>query len=205
MRDAANIATVAALRPDYLGFIEYTASPRFVGPDFRVPEGIPAGIKRVGVFVDEGFDRIVARAVASGYESVQLHGDESPALCAQLRASGLGVIKVFRIDDTFDFATTGPYKAVADVFLFDARGLQPGGNGIRFNLKTLNRYDQEIPFFLSGGLHPDRLPEDIRNLADMNLHGVDMNSGVEQSPGMKDPVRVAASIRCVRNEQENTR
>lgn len=205
MRDAANIATVAALRPDYLGFIEYAASPRFVGTDFRIPQGIPENIKRVGVFVNESYDGIVTRSAASGYGSVQLHGDESPALCAQLQAAGLGVIKVFRIDDTFDFATTVPYKAVADVFLFDARGLQPGGNGIRFNLNTLNRYDQEIPFFLSGGLHPGTLPEDIRNLSDMNLHGVDMNSGVEQSPGMKDPVRVAASIRYVRNEEENTR
>ncbi|MGC3946643.1 MAG: phosphoribosylanthranilate isomerase [Chryseolinea sp.] len=196
MRESANILAVADLRPDYLGFIEYHASPRFVGKEFVAPV-LPSGISRVGVFVNETIDHVLSRSGVSGYDTVQLHGDESPDFAAKLRDSGLKVIKVFRVDDAFDFSDTKPYEGKVDQLLFDARGRQPGGNGIRFNPLILERYNQNIPFFLSGGLQPETLKVDIADLTAMNLYGVDLNSGVEIGPGLKDIARVEASIRHV--------
>jgi phosphoribosylanthranilate isomerase len=199
MRDRANIGAVAALRPDYLGFIEYARSPRFVGQGFSVPGGLPKEISRVGVFVDESLSGVRQRSAHAGYDTVQLHGVESPEFCARIRDSGLRVIKVFRVDAGFDFSQTAPYSAHVDLFLFDALGRQPGGNGIRYDWQVLKRYDQTVPFFLSGGLRPEGLAEDLANLTDMNLYGVDLNSGVETAPGMKDLEKVSASIRFVRD------
>ena len=196
MREAANILDVAASRPDYLGFIEYPSSPRFVGNDFRAPELQP-GISRVGVFVNESFERIQKRAEQAGYDTIQLHGDESPDFAARLRDEGLNVIKVFRVDDQFDFNDTKAFVGRVDQLLFDARGKNPGGNGIRFNPLILQRYDQEVPFFLSGGLQPDSLKEDIAGLFRMNLYGVDLNSGVEITPGLKDITKVRLSVQRV--------
>jgi phosphoribosylanthranilate isomerase len=193
MREPANIRSVAALHPDYLGFIEYKPSPRFVGNGFRVPL-MSANIARVGVFVDETFERILVRVAESGYDAIQLHGHESPDFAARLRDKGLQVIKVFRIDEAFDFGETNAFVHSADYFLFDARGKHPGGNGIQFDAQILKRYDQRVPFFLSGGLRPETLEDDLAGLKNMNLYGVDLNSGVEQAPGLKDPERVKASI-----------
>lgn len=204
MRDLDNIRTVAALRPDFLGFIEYSRSPRFVGEGFRTPE-LATSISRVGVFVNESVEVIEQRMAASGYDTVQLHGDETPDFCAQLRDGGFRVVKVFRVDDEFDFDETKKYRNKADLFLFDARGRQPGGNGIRFDPRNLRRYDQQIPFFLSGGLQPETLVEDITGLSGMNLYGVDLNSGVEQGPGFKDPDRVLACIRYVESVNQSRR
>jgi len=202
MRDAANIHAVARHQPDYLGFIEYPRSPRFVGADFVVPTGLSTDIVKTGVFVDERLPDMLQRARDAGYDAIQLHGAESPAFCADVRQAGLRVIKVFRVDSDFDFSATGPFVDVADVFLFDARGLHPGGNGIRFDWRVLTKYDQKVPFFLSGGLGPTSLAVDIGNLNGMNLYGVDLNSGVESAPGMKDIDKVEASIQTVRSMQE---
>lgn len=197
MRDAANIGAVSALSPDYMGFIEYAPSPRFVGERFVVPENVPRAIGRVGVFVDASYEAIVQRAAGSGYDVVQLHGDESPELCSRLSDAGLRVIKVFRVDDAFDFNDTRPFRDTADVFLFDARGRMYGGNGVRFNWKVLQRYDQAVPFLLSGGLRVEAL-QDIEELSDMNLYGFDLNSGVELAPGVKDTDRVRAFMERIR-------
>lgn len=198
MRDHANIAAVAALGPDLLGFIEYARSPRFVGTEFKIPGGIPPSISRVGVFVDETPATLLRRAADAGYDTVQLHGTESPETCSLIRDAGLRVIKVFRVDTEFDFAQTKRYAASVDLFLFDALGRHPGGNGIRFDWKVLWRYDQQVPFFLSGGLQPLQLEEDLSNLRDMNLYGVDLNSGVESAPAIKDSTKVSEAIRFTR-------
>lgn len=197
MREMDNILSVAALRPDHIGFIEYPSSPRFVGSEFISPE-LPSMISRVGVFVNETIEVIRKRSSVSGYDTVQLHGGESPDFADRLRDAGLKVIKVFRVDDAFDFSETRPYIGKIDQLLFDARGRQPGGNGIKFNPLILERYDQQIPFFLSGGLQPETLVDDIHGLTKMNLYGVDLNSGVEIAPGLKDVSKVEASIRSVK-------
>ncbi len=185
MRDAENIAAVASLCPQYLGFIFYPKSPRFVGESFDISANLPASIKRVGVFVNESNAVIIAKSKSLKLDLVQLHGNESPEICDELKATGLGVIKVFSIDEDFDFELTKPYRDVVDYFLFDTKGKYYGGNATTFNWQVLEKYDQKIPFFLSGGLSPENVNA-LGDIVKMNIHALDLNSGVEISPGLKD-------------------
>lgn len=189
MRDPDNIEMVASLGPDYLGFIFYPESPRFVGENFSLRASIPDTITPVGVFVNESTPAILARAKATGFEFVQLHGKETVRQCLELKNEGLHIIKVFSVDDTFDFALTQPYKKVVDFVLFDTKGKYYGGNAQPFNWDILSRYDQEIPFFLSGGLSSGNVGA-LDNVLDMNLHALDLNSGVEISPGEKSREKI---------------
>ena len=190
MRDPGNIAEVSRLHPDFLGFIFYRPSPRFVGEDFKMPQ-LPSNIRRVGVFVNETNSVIMQKVEAHSLNFVQLHGDEGVEQCRELKAKGVGVIKVFSVDDDTDFAITHPYRGAVDYFLFDTKGKLYGGNAVRFNWDVLSRYDQSVPFFISGGIAPDHMGE-IKKLKDMNLLAVDVNSGVELRPGFKDPDRIQA-------------
>jgi phosphoribosylanthranilate isomerase len=92
---------------------------------------------------------------------------------------------VFAVDDEMDFSCTKPYRDTCDFFLFDTKGKYYGGNARTFNWTILTKYDQQIPFFLSGGIGPDNVME-VNELKGMNLHAIDINSGVEISPGVKD-------------------
>jgi phosphoribosylanthranilate isomerase len=191
MREKVNIMEVARAHPDYMGFIFFRRSPRFVGDSFQIPPDFPASITRVGVFVDEPQNNIEKMAHQHGLHLVQLHGSETPEVCSSLRASGLGVIKVFSLDNNFDFAGTKRYRDVTDFFLFDTKGKLQGGNGRAFDWKVLEKYDQQKPFFLSGGITPDNVNEGILR-AGLNIHAVDVNSGVEIMPAVKDPSRIKA-------------
>jgi phosphoribosylanthranilate isomerase len=189
MRDADNILRVASLRPQYLGFIFYTKSPRFVGDNFKIPSGMHSSIQRVGVFVNDSNETILEKSKYLGLDLIQLHGSETPLECEELKATGLGVIKVFSIDDDFDFDKTKAYKEVVDYFLFDTKGKHYGGNAKTFDWSILNQYDQEVPFFLSGGLSPANTSS-LGDILKMNIHALDLNSGVEISPGLKDPDKI---------------
>jgi phosphoribosylanthranilate isomerase len=185
MRDQENILSVASLSPDYMGFIFYSKSPRYVGEEFATPVAFPHSIKRVGVFVDENIDRLQEIVLRHDLDYVQLHGQESVELCKEMKLSGIGVIKVFSIDRDFDFAETLPFKPYVDFFLFDTKGKYRGGNAVAFDWKVLENYDQDVPFFLSGGISIENV-QGIKSLSQMNLHALDVNSGVEVSAGLKD-------------------
>jgi len=185
MRDADNILQVAALRPAYMGFIFYEKSPRFVGESFVLPADFPTDIKKVGVFVNAPAETMLTTAARVGLDALQLHGHESVEVCRQVKAAGLEVIKVFSVDDDFDFAGTQPYRAVADYFLFDTKGKLYGGNAQTFDWSVLGRYDQQVPFFLSGGLTPANVADALL-LEGLNVYALDVNSGVETAPGKKD-------------------
>lgn len=184
MRDADNIRMVATFKPDYMGFIFYPESPRFVGVDFKLPQGLPSSIQRVGVFVNEATEKISTTAKAIGLDAVQLHGNETVEQCEVLKESGLTLIKVFSVAYGFDFNVTKPYIPLVDYFLFDTKGKYYGGNATAFDWEILKRYDQEIPFFLSGGISPENL-EGVSSIKGLNLHALDINSGVEEKPGIK--------------------
>jgi phosphoribosylanthranilate isomerase len=198
MRDSSNIQEVEKLLPDYMGFIFYPPSPRYVGNDFQMPVGLNPAIHRVGVFVNEHRDRIIELSARHNLSHVQLHGDEPVAVCAQLKKEGLGVIKVFRIGPDFDFSVTLPYKEAVDYFLFDTKGKYYGGNARVFDWSILEEYDQEVPFFLSGGMTVGNI-QDAGRLKQMNLHALDLNSGVEDSPGIKNITLIEAVIRQINN------
>jgi phosphoribosylanthranilate isomerase len=185
MREMVNILGVALLQPDYMGFIFYEKSKRFVGSNFFIPTNFPSTTRRVGVFVNEKIDTILNLASKHKLDFVQLHGDETIEDCKTLKENKIGVIKVFLVDNDFDFDSTKPFQPYSDYFLFDTKSENYGGSGKSFDWNLLKKYDQQIPFFLSGGLSPYNI-QNMTEMKDMNLHAIDINSGVESAPGLKD-------------------
>ncbi|QHV95428.1 phosphoribosylanthranilate isomerase [Spirosoma endbachense] len=206
LRDAENLKEIAALGPDFVGFIFYDQSPRFVGDDLNeeVVKALPRSIRKVGVFVNASPDYILRSVKKYDFQYVQLHGNENPEYCRSLRNRGLSLIKAFRVDESFNFSMLNNYKAHCDFFLFDAKGDQPGGNGVTFDWSILKRYDNEKPFFISGGIGLDNLDQ-LAALKGLKLYGVDVNSQVEISPGIKDVAKVKELIARLRPiEEEET-
>lgn len=185
MRDPENIREVAAMSPQYMGFIFYKGSKRFVGNDFTIPDDTSIACKRVGVFVNQSIKEILSLANRHQLDFIQLHGKEAIEECRSIYDAGLGVIKSFGVGKGFDFSEVNRYKGFVDYFLFDAKGDGHGGNGVPFDWSALHGYDQDVPFFLSGGISPDHV-EEIKKLRGMNLHALDVNSKVEKRIGLKD-------------------
>ncbi len=196
MRKPSNIMEVAKLKPDYLGFIFYPKSPRYVDvyPDVK----IPSSIKKVGVFVNAAERDIWSRKVQFGLDVVQLHGDESPELCYLLKQLGVEVIKVFRVDEHFNFDITRRYTDYVDYFLFDTATKAYGGSGEKFNWSILKGYDNARPIFLSGGIGPDDAAS-VTNIQGLNLKAIDINSKFELEPGVKDVESLKKFITQVRS------
>jgi phosphoribosylanthranilate isomerase len=187
MRESENIQEVSRLKPDFMGFIFYRPSPRFVGDQFNPPA--TPGVDRVGVFVNETTDEILAKVSLHNLRYVQLHGSETVEQCAELKHHNVLIIKVFSVAHEIDFSLLKSYQAAVDFFLFDTKGKYFGGNASKFNWKLLEGYDVDTPFFLSGGIGPDDM-EAIASITHPKLYGIDVNSGVEVSPGLKDVSKV---------------
>jgi phosphoribosylanthranilate isomerase len=157
MKYPDNILEVGSLLPDYLGFIFWEKSARYF--DGTIPT-LPQSIKKIGVFVNASKEEIVAQVLKHDLQAVQLHGHESIAFCKELKntlADTIEIIKVFSVDDTFDFNQIEPFETVCDYFLFDTKGKLPGGNGTAFDWKVLEQYPSQKPFFLSGGIGLDEI------------------------------------------------
>jgi len=200
MREPHNIDEIVRLQPQWLGFIFYPKSARYVGSalDIDYMDSLPAAIKKVGVFVNEAAETIRDVVERHNLQAVQLHGEESPAVCQKLKAAGLIVLKAFSVDDTFDFDRLLPYEGTCDYYLFDTKGPQYGGNGTTFNWDILKKYAGNTPFFLSGGISPEHASE-IKKLDLPLLAGLDINSRFELRPGLKDIPKVTAFIKEIRN------
>jgi phosphoribosylanthranilate isomerase len=181
MKYPSNILETAQLQPDYLGLIFYEKSPRFFYGG--LPE-IAKSIQKVGVFVNATVEEILAKIKQYDLQLVQLHGNESTEFCHLLKHSNTTIIKVFAIDDTFDFKEILPYENVCDYFLFDTKGQNPGGNGTSFNWQLLQNYPSQKPFFLSGGIGLGDI-EKIKQLQ-LPIHAIDVNSKFETQPGLKN-------------------
>ena len=193
MRAPENIRALLELQPDFLGFIFYPRSARFVGEelDVNLLQHFPQNTRKVGVFVNAAQEAILAAVRRYGLEAVQLHGEESPELCRQLKEQGLLVFKAFSVDDDFDFEKLAAYESSCDFYLFDTKGRQYGGNGTTFNWEVLKRYRFQTPFFLSGGIDLEHA-EQIKTLSLPALKGIDINSRFETEPALKDVNKVAA-------------
>ena len=196
MRDKENIESLIALKPNFMGFIFYNKSKRLV-TDFPKVK-IPSTIKKVGVFVNETIEEVLNFVEKYQLDCIQLHGDESPEYCKKLLNSHLersrkinsdyvklGIIKAFSVDENFDFNTTKQYENCCNYFLFDTKGNDYGGNGIKFNWEILQKYKGNIPFLLSGGISAKDVNE-IKKINHPQLIGVDVNSGFEIKPALKD-------------------
>jgi phosphoribosylanthranilate isomerase len=186
MKYQDNITEVAALQPDFFGFIFHEKSPRNF--EDSIPE-LPNMIEKVGVFVDEKIEFISRQIEKHQLSIIQLHGHESPEMCKLLKSINLKVIKVFSIKDTFDFSVLTPYENVCDFFLFDTKGKLPGGNGYTFNWNVLKDYPSAKPFFLSGGIGLDQienLKEFLNSDASKHCYAIDVNSKFEINAGLKN-------------------
>ncbi|NLJ50265.1 MAG: phosphoribosylanthranilate isomerase [Candidatus Atribacteria bacterium] len=173
-----------------LGFIQVETSPRYVKPDLakKLISYLPNRILSIGVFQDHSIQTIKQIRDYCGFSMVQLHGNEEPTFCAQL---GRGIIRAFRIGQTIDWIQLGYYQSVTDYFLFDTFvDGKNGGTGQPFSwklLKGIERFGK--PFLVSGGLSPDNISKCLGTIAPF---GIDVNSGVESSPGKKDSRKVQA-------------
>jgi len=198
LRDAENIKAVSALGPDYMGFIFYNKSARFVGNiAAEILDAIPAHINKTAVFVDENAKTISALIDKYNFDFVQLHGNETPAFCKSLRDQAV-VIKAFGVNKNFDFSQLTKYKNKVDLFLFDTKTDLHGGSGKSFDWSILDKYDMEIPFLLSGGLGLDNL-EEVKKMTHPQFYGVDLNSKFETSPGVKDIEKLAQAFTLLNN------
>jgi phosphoribosylanthranilate isomerase len=185
MRVPENIAAVIALEPDYIGFIFYPGSKRFVAVlDPQIVKSIPEPIKATGVFVDEKIEIVKEKIAAYGLKAVQLHGKETPAYCKELQKI-TEVIKAFGIDGSFDFDRLDDYYDVTDYYLFDTQTAQHGGSGKSFNWRLLEKYQLPKPFFISGGIGLENVAE-LPRINDERLYGADVNSRFENPEGLKD-------------------
>ncbi|MBW3544946.1 MAG: phosphoribosylanthranilate isomerase, partial [Bacteroidetes bacterium] len=143
-----------------------------------------AGIKKVGVFVNAAADEILEQTKKFALDAVQLHGNESPALCRELCQQGLEVIKVFRVGDSLNLADLQPFVQVVDYFLFDTQGKQYGGNGQVFDWQLLKNYSFPVPIILSGGITVASLAT-LSQLRHLPIYAIDVNSRFETAPGLK--------------------
>lgn len=184
MREPDNIEALSGLKPDYMGFIFWAQSKRFV--EKETPQ-IPAEIKKTGVFVDATVDYIQSCIETHHLNAIQLHGKETPQYCALVKSFGKEIIKAFSVATDFDFKTLEAYENSCDYFLFDTKGELPGGNGFGFDWSILKNYPYTKPFFLSGGIGPNDIPKLKKILkTDLPIHAIDVNSKFESQPGKKE-------------------
>ncbi len=183
MREASNIAALAELHPDFIGFIFHEISPRYCD---RLPEvTIPENIAKTGVFVNKSTEYIRLKKETFRLDYIQLHGVESPEFCKEISRTVAPVIKAFNLHAEFDFDRLKAYESCCDYFLFDASGPQAGGNGITFNWELLKNYTGKVPFLLSGGID-ETMARAIKEIDHPAFYGVDINSRFETKPGIKN-------------------
>ncbi len=191
MRALDNVRALDELGLDWMGFIFYPKSKRFVGLDFEMPTNIQA--KKVGVFVNEEINVVADLVNKCALDFIQLHGDESPEYCEQLgnileKKSYCQIIKAFGVDEAFDFSDLVNYEIV-DCFLFDTKCKDYGGSGKQYDWAILNKYKGPKPFLLSGGISVDSVGI-LKEFEHNKCLGIDVNSRFELSPAVKDVEKI---------------
>lgn len=216
LQETENIRLVSRLDIDWIGFIFYPRSPRYILapllqdkeiskdfaenpiPDFFTSDAHPPhSPRRVGVFVNESAEHMAEIAETFGLDYLQLHGRETPDTCYALQKRGFALIKAFSIASADDLLLTREYEGRVDYFLFDTPCAGYGGSGRCFDWRILAGYAGQTPFLLSGGIGPDHL-EKLRTFRHPRLVGIDLNSAFETAPGRKDTGKLADFIRRYR-------
>jgi phosphoribosylanthranilate isomerase len=188
----------------YVGFVFYPPSPRAVRPERagKLCLGVPSSVRRVALFADADDAAIEAVLAAAPIDLLQFHGAETPGRVAEARRRfGLPVMKAIPIAGADDVAAAERYETVADRLLFDAKpphraNALPGGNGLAFDWHLIAGRKWRLPWMLSGGLTADFLPEAVRI---SGATAVDVSSGVEQRPGVKDPDKIREFLAVARS------
>ncbi len=198
LRTVEDVAAVAAAGAAYAGFVFFAKSPRNVtlAGARELALAAPPGLAKVALTVDADDATLDAIVDAVPLDMLQLHGHESPDRVAAVRARyGLPVMKAVGVADEGDLAAIFDYSTVADQLLIDAKpprnAALPGGNGLSFDWRLVAQRRWLRPWMLAGGLTPENVAEAIRLT---NARQVDVSSGVESAPGVKDPARIAAFV-----------
>lgn len=199
MKFPKNILEIGALQPDFMGFIFYPKSKRFVGDNFspKSLEKLPSTIEKVAVFVNEDFNRIIEIQNEFSFDFVQLHGNETVAECEILKENNIKIIKVFSVDNYFNFNEVLAYETVCDYFLFDTKTPKYGGSGKAFDWELLEKYTLSKPFILSGGLSIHNIGK-IKYTNYPMLVGLDFNSQLEDTNTKKITEEVSELIEKIR-------
>lgn len=189
----------------HIGFIFFEKSPRNIEPDLagKLADAVRGSVKIVSVTVNADNDELDEIVDLLKPDVLQLHGSESPERVLSVKALyGLPVMKVFSIRDADDLAKIDPYIGIADSFLFDAKAPAgselPGGNGVSFDWTLLRSLDEGVNYMLSGGLNKDNV---VEALAETGARGLDVSSGVESAPGVKDLTKIDAFFDAVRSSR----
>lgn len=194
--DDVDAAVQAGAR--YLGFVFFAKSPRAVTTDSAAALAlrVPPGVMRVGLFVNADDDFLASVLDHVALDMIQMHGTEPPARVAAVKARfGLPVMKAVGVSGPQDLDALWDYGLVADQLLVDAKppkeAALPGGNGVAFDWRLLVGRKWLKPWMLAGGLTPDNVAQAIRLTA---APAVDVSSGVERAPGVKDPALIRAFV-----------
>ncbi|AEE52819.1 phosphoribosylanthranilate isomerase [Haliscomenobacter hydrossis] len=210
MRDMENIVALSQVPIDFIGFIFYPLSPRFAAANKKLEKWLakesPQALKsiaRVGVFVNSELEDVLNKVHDYELDYIQLHGSERAEYCMELFSlwsfssiRRAAIIKAFSVDANFDFETVKAYEPYCKYFLFDTKGASFGGNGEQFDWSLLEKYQGEVPFFLSGGI-AEESAEAIKRLKHPMLAGVDINSKFETAPGLKDIASIQRFIQVL--------
>lgn len=187
---------------DMVGFVFFEKSPRHIGYDLaaRLGAQVSGRARKTALSVDADDARLDAIVAALAPDGLQLHGKESPERVAAVKARyGLPVLKAIGVSGAADLERAAAYHGVADWLLLDAKppkdAAHPGGNGVTFDWTLLKHLDRTLPFMLSGGLDPANVAEAIRI---STPDGVDVSSGVEDRPGVKNPDKIRAFVETAR-------
>jgi len=204
IRDAEGMDAVVETGAELVGFNFFPPSPRYVAPDHAAALAArhAGGPMRVGLFVDATDDAIAAVLAAVRLDILQLHGEETPARAAAIRARfGLPVMKALGIAAEADFAAVAAFAPVVDRFLFDAKpppgGPLPGGNAQPFEWRLMAGRAVPRPWLLAGGLTPGNVAQAIRTAG---APGVDVSSGVERARGVKDAALIRGFVAAARGQ-----
>tara|TARA_B110000003_G_C16563090_1_gene501232 strand:- start:234 stop:836 length:603 start_codon:yes stop_codon:yes gene_type:complete len=190
MKFSENIREIESLEPDFMGFIFYKKSKRFFNESKLI---LNDNINRVGVFVNQEVNEVIDIIKKYKLDYVQLHGDEDVRYCLSIK-SICKVIKVFKIDDTFNFDNIKIFENVSDYYLFDTKTNLHGGSGIKFDWEILKEYNSKKKFFLSGGISEDDI-EEIKKIKKIHpIIGIDINSKFELPNLKKDRAKIKSLI-----------
>ncbi|MFH2047276.1 MAG: phosphoribosylanthranilate isomerase [Pseudomonadota bacterium] len=191
----SDAVSCAKLGADALGFVFYPKSPRYIAPDAarEISQALPKEIKTVGVFVNESFSSIMDTVEKSRICAVQLHGNETPQLVADLCKENLIVIKALFIEKKPFIEEVKKYEASAFIVEY-GKGTLPGGNALSWEWEKAKTVGENYPLILAGGLSPDNIQTAISLCSP---DAVDISSGVESSYGIKDIEKVKSFISIV--------
>lgn len=197
-----NILAIGQLCPDFIGFIFYPKSKRYLA---EAPEldTLPESIQKVGVFVNPTFETVRRKIAEFSLDYVQLHGKETPEFCKELKQENIRIIKAFSVASAADLAAIRDYEENCTYALLDTRTSDYGGSGKCFDWTILEHYTAKLDFLLSGGLGLHNIEEALQ-LRHPRLIGFDLNSRLEEKPGLKSIEQTSIIIQKINHYERNT-